>query len=109
MKKNQILISSMINESDAILKLIVLFINEFPTRLNEIKALYSESDWENLTKRVHALKGTAGNFGFLDVTEVAKSLEEVIQDKQYNNVEVALNQLDDLEQRISAGIDSYNK
>lgn len=109
MKKNQILISSMINESDTILKLIVLFINELPTRLNEIKALYSESDWENLTIRVHALKGTSGNFGFLDVTEIAKSLEELIQVKRYDNVEIALNQLDDLEKRISAGIDSYNK
>ena len=104
---NAPLISSLSNEGDTIVKLILMFVGKLPGIMSEIKELYENSDWEELSLRIHALKGTAGNFGFLEVTEVTESIEAMIRDENFDEIKGLLIQLEGIQQRIMAGVASY--
>ncbi len=104
---NAPLISSLAKEGDTIVKLILMFVGKLPGIMNEIKDLYKNSDWEELSLRIHALKGTAGNFGFLEVTEVTESIEAMIRDENFDEIKGLLIQLEGIQQRIMAGVASY--
>lgn len=107
MSNKNILVSSLVNESEAVLKLILLFVDGLAETIKEIKALYENESWRELSLRVHGLKGTAGNFGFVEVSEIAEMMEDMILNKRFDEIEIALLKLDYLEDRISAGKEKY--
>lgn len=107
MSNKNALVSSLVNEGGAVLKLILLFVVGLPETIKEIKALYESESWDELSLRVHGLKGTAGNFGFLEVSEVTELIEEMILNSRFDEIEMALYKLDRLEERISAGKENY--
>lgn len=107
MSNNKILVSSLVNEGGAVLKLILLFVNGLSETIEEIRTLYENEKWDELSLRVHGLKGTAGNFGFLEVSEVTELVEEMILNNRFDEIEIALYKLDVLEERISAGKENY--
>ena len=107
MNNKNALVSSIVNEGGAVLKLILMFVDGLPETIKEIKALYENEDWGELSLRVHGLKGTAGNFGFLEVSEVTELIEEMILNNRFDEIEIALFKLDRLEERISAGKENY--
>lgn len=100
-------VSSLVNEGGAALKLVLLFVGGLPETIKEIKFLYKNEDWDELSLRVHGLKGTAGNFGFLEVSEVTEMIEEMILNNRFDEIEIALYKLDRWEERISAGKENY--
>ncbi|MDH5426281.1 MAG: Hpt domain-containing protein [Gammaproteobacteria bacterium] len=104
---NKPLVSALVNEDDAVLKLLLVFVTKLPAMLNEIRSLYEHSDWESLSEKIHSLKGTGGNFGFNELTEVARNIEAEISKKEYSRIDVLLTQLDVLQKRIEAGAASY--
>ena len=107
MSNKNALVSSLVNEGGAVLELILLFVVGLPETIKKIKTLYEKEDWDDLSLRVHGLKGTAGNFGFLEVTEVTEMIEEMISNNRFDEIEIALYKLDRLEERISAGKENY--
>lgn len=104
---NNTLVSSLVDEGGAVLKLILLFVDGLPETIKEIKALYENEDWDEFSLRVHGLKGTAGNFGFLEVSDVSEMIEEMVLNNHFDEIEIALFKLDRLEERISAGKENY--
>lgn len=101
------LVSVLVNEEGPVLKLLLVFVERLPEILNEIRDQYEHSDWEVLSEKIHSLKGTGGNYGFNELTDVARSIEEEIRNGEYDRIEALLVQLDDIQKRIEAGACNY--
>jgi len=105
--ENAPIVSTLASEGAAIVKLILLFIDKLPEILSEIRDLYESEEWEELQPKVHSLKGTGGNFGFLEITEVARSIENSVRERDTMNIEKQLQELENVCKRVAVGRDSY--
>lgn len=59
--------------------LIQLFVDEMPYRAALYEELFRAGDFDELRRAIHQLKGAAGSYGFLPITEAAATLEQSIR------------------------------
>ena len=57
-------------------ELVEMFVEEMPQRVQKLKDLLEDGDWEGLRRTAHQLKGAAGSYGFLEITPLAAILED---------------------------------
>jgi len=105
--ENVPIVSTLADEGAAIVKLILLFIDKLPEIISEIRDLSEKEEWEELQPKVHSLKGTGGNFGFLEITEVARNIEDSVREKDGANIKDLIQELENVFQRVAAGRSSY--
>lgn len=86
-----------------IINVVNQFIDYLPAQLEEIRNLYQDQDFTVLKERIHTIKGTAGNFGFMDITDVANSIETNLENRNFPEIEQYLSEFDQLYQRIKLG------
>lgn len=101
------LVSTLIDEEGAIIKLVLMFIDKIPSMLADIRQLEAAAEWEEFSASIHNLKGTAGNFGFTEISAVAENIEMLVPDKKTDEIDDQLNQIDSLLERIEAGRKYY--
>ena len=58
-----------------------------PEKQKEINELFQSGNWGDLSKSIHAVKGTAGGFGYMVLTDLAKLIENKLIEK--NEVKVS--------------------
>jgi HPt (histidine-containing phosphotransfer) domain-containing protein len=59
----------------AFAELVAEFRGRLPAQLAAIDAAVARSDWAALREEAHLLKGTAGGFGFTELTRIAGDIE----------------------------------
>jgi len=96
--------STLLNDDNpSITNVVNQFIDYLPGQLEEIRNLYQDQDFTVLKERIHTIKGTAGNFGFMDITDVATSIEADLESRNFPEIEQHLSEFDQLYQRIKLG------
>jgi HPt (histidine-containing phosphotransfer) domain-containing protein len=63
-------------------ELVDLFVAEMPARIESILVRAERRDWESLRRSAHQLKGSAGSYGFSQLTTPAMRLETAIKDQR---------------------------
>jgi CheY-like chemotaxis protein/anti-sigma regulatory factor (Ser/Thr protein kinase) len=99
----QPILSTLLEEGPGVISLIKLFIERMPVLLQEIHEKYEQKDWYELGAKIHNLKGTGGNYGYMDVTEVAQKIEFLLAKHGYSEIETELENLDYILKRIELG------
>ena len=66
------------NDREFFLELLELFITGFADTADMVRSTLARGDQEAATRRLHALKGSAGNLGARELMESARKLEEAI-------------------------------
>ena len=62
--------------SDAVLsEMVELFVEEMPSRSGRLRELFEAADWDGLRRAAHQMKGSAGSYGFNQLTPFAADLE----------------------------------
>ena len=102
-KKLQPIKSTLADENPAMMNVVNKFIDCLPDQLEEIKNLYRNNDYTIFKERIHTIKGTAGNFGFIDLTNIAASIEAELDKMNYTDIEHHLSDIDNLYARIKLG------
>lgn len=74
-------------------KMIDMFVNSLPSRLQEIQEALDEGNLQDLAFKVHALNGLGGFTGFGVYTEKAKALEQAVMDNQIDKVREQLDEM----------------
>jgi signal transduction histidine kinase/CheY-like chemotaxis protein len=80
------------------------FIGKLPDMITTIDAAFWANDWEKFRETVHNLKGMGGGFGFPQLTEHAAEIEKLHNQQDYAAIQPQLAELQQLSQRIQAGI-----
>ncbi|MBN2294072.1 MAG: Hpt domain-containing protein [Pirellulales bacterium] len=60
-------------------ELVELFVDEMPDRIQNLTNLLEQSDWEELRRSAHQLKGAAGSYGFDTISPIAAVVEDKIR------------------------------
>jgi CheY-like chemotaxis protein len=81
-------------ERAAVVDMIGDFLNEFPGRMAEIQRLAAASDWDELERAAHSLKGLAALFGFQKLSEKFLDLEAAAEIGDAPQIKTALAGLD---------------
>jgi len=67
-------------------EIVVDFVNEMPKRIQQANNAFMRGDTLRLQFWAHEMKGTAGGYGFLQISQSAQQLEEAIHSKQETKV-----------------------
>ena len=59
-------------------EIVTLFVEEMPARIRDFRAHFASSNWDQLARLAHQLKGAAGSYGFDQITPFAALLEKSI-------------------------------
>jgi len=81
--------------NEEILKNIIqLFLEETPRQLKDIEGQLISGDIEAATNGAHSIKGSAGNFGAIQMSEAAYSLEQLCREKQIDKAKDTFKELE---------------
>jgi HPt (histidine-containing phosphotransfer) domain-containing protein len=61
-------------------ELVELFVEEMPGRIQGLVDCGQRSDWSDLSRIAHQLKGAAGSYGFTQITPIAQQLERAARE-----------------------------
>ena len=85
-------------------ELVDLFVREMPDRINALDAQAKSRDWSRLAETAHQIKGTAGCYGFDEITPSAARLEAAAREaRQEEQIFSALDELLSLCRRVRSG------
>jgi signal transduction histidine kinase/DNA-binding response OmpR family regulator len=96
--------SSLLETEPALLDLVIEFVRRLPENLRELKADFARGDTEALRAHTHALKGTAGNFGYPDLHRLCQFVEFELAKMSEPGIAHALGEMEGIVERISRGL-----
>jgi HPt (histidine-containing phosphotransfer) domain-containing protein len=95
--------SSLATDPD-LCELAEMYVDEMPDKIVALETCFSSSDLETLRQKAHQLKGSAGSYGFDQLTPYAAALEASIRNEQpLDQICEALNQVPGLCRRVTGG------
>lgn len=97
------LLSALLEEGPGVIDLIRMFVDRIPVLLQEVREQYDNEDWQGVAEKIHNLKGTGGNYGYMQITEVAQKVEFLLARQGYREIEAELYKMDQLCKRIQLG------
>lgn len=81
-------------ENDPVfMKLAEDFLIELPSTLGNIQSAFEQQDWDTVSDISHKLKGTAGSFGFHEITDTSEEINNCIRATDTQPVIELLNRL----------------
>jgi HPt (histidine-containing phosphotransfer) domain-containing protein len=83
-----------------------VFFIEAESRLKRLRELCGDRDADSIKHEAHALKGSAGNFGFLKVSDLARALEQNARSITSSDYQAVLR---DLEMSYAAACECFSK
>ena len=85
-------------------ELVEMFVDEMPGRLESLKSQFDSSDWDELKRTAHQLKGSAGSYGFDQLSPYAARLEATLLDGETEeSIRESLDALVDICSRARSG------
>lgn len=97
------IVSSYADDPD-MAELVAGFVERLPMQLQDLRSAANEGDLEGLRRLAHQLKGAAGSYGFMSVSQEAQALEATVRDAiDATEVKPALESLAALCDRVSHG------
>lgn len=102
-KSNEITIHSLFATDEDFADLLREFVAGLPNRQQSLKDCVENRDLERLTRIIHQLKGACGGYGFPDLTDAARTLEEQLRTGvELSELHDQILQFADLLSRVSA-------
>jgi response regulator RpfG family c-di-GMP phosphodiesterase len=82
------------------------FVEMLGEMLNDLKEAIDLKNLEGIKNISHSLKGTAGMYGFMQISELAAYIEKATVDKNYPRMYILYNQITSLAHQCNARINS---
>ena len=97
-------IYSALGTDEDLAEIVEMFVDEMPGRVETLRSQFEKSDWEELRRTAQQPKGSAGSYGFSQITPHAAELESALRDgNPQDRVEQLLNGLISLCDSVKAG------
>ena len=86
-------------EPDEMRELLVIFIETSESDIDRLQQAIVESDAKRVADAAHSIKGASANLGFMDISSVAKNLEQKARE---NSLEGLTDEVHILKDRLSS-------
>ena len=63
-------------------EIVAIFVEEMPSRITSLQDHLAKSDWNELGRTAHQLKGALGSHGFDELSPAAKQLEDAVRNNE---------------------------
>ena len=83
------------------LELVRQFVTGLPETLAQINAAIEQKEWDHAQLLSHNLKGIGGNYGFPSLSYIAQQINSHLKNKQYQDLDQLLLELEKECQRIA--------
>jgi HPt (histidine-containing phosphotransfer) domain-containing protein len=85
-------------------ELVTMFVESMPERIDSLQQEFENENWDLLRRSAHQLKGSAGGYGFDQITPLATQLEMAVsQGRSNDEILTSLRELVDLCRRVRDG------
>lgn len=98
------LVSFIVQEDPDLRDIVVEFVNELDSRVEEIRQAHEKLDWELLTTLAHRLKGAGGSYGYPAISQLCAEMEQNFRAQQAPAISEWLRQLQNLAHAAAAGL-----
>jgi signal transduction histidine kinase/CheY-like chemotaxis protein len=95
--------SALLQEEPRFEDLLYNFMDSLRIMQQKIVETFKNNEFYAFAQVIHDLKGTAGGFGYPDLTKLAEKIENSIKDKDFQAIESMLGKLDTMCERIYQG------
>lgn len=68
-----------VDDCPELAEIVQMFVDEMPERIKKIVDECQAKDWTKLEQTAHQLKGSAGSYGFQEITPAAGNVESLIR------------------------------
>ena len=96
-------VSTLLEEEPDMLDLVEAYIEQLPDSYEKIKQAEQNEDWSELRELIHKMKGTAGGYGYPELTRLAAQAEFQILNEDYHEVASFIAQIETYIKRIIIG------
>ena len=104
------LTSSLLEEEPGLTDLVKVFIEKLPKVITPIEAAYDDQNWEALKQLTHNLKSTAGNYGFMPLSEEASKITiHNFENPDIHFIASTMDNIKTLSEQIIAGGEALQK
>lgn len=95
--------STLLEDEPDMIELVEAYIEQLPGSFEHIKEAQSNNNWPELKELIHKMKGTAGGYGYPELTQLAAQVEFQILNEDYNEVAANITRMEAYILRIIAG------
>lgn len=99
------IISKLLEEEPYLADLVENYIKKLPDIIGKFRTAYAKQDWAAIRKQAHDIKSTGGNYGFMEISKVASTMEFELVKNNYDALPHHFDELDNLRHRIELGSD----
>ncbi len=88
------------NNTEFELELLQIFVEDIPPRLEIVKAAIEKSDFEQIAREAHHLKGASANVGATAMHQAAETLEQLVRKSEVTGAVKLISELEEFCNRI---------
>ncbi|MDR1924947.1 MAG: Hpt domain-containing protein [Planctomycetaceae bacterium] len=94
---------SLLIEDDDLRAIVMMFVDEMPERAARFRLLLDSDDLTELMRFSHQFKGSAGSYGFAEISQTAADIEAAVKDNK------PIDQIKQLTEKIIKQCNSFSK
>jgi len=98
------IVSVLVDEGPEFYNIVKAYIKQLPGDLEMVVSVFNEGNMDELKGKVHSMKGTSGNMGFLEYSALCAQIEFAITKEDHEEIGILLTLLDTMKKRIVAGV-----
>lgn len=102
------IVSSLLADEPELTDLVREFVHKLPEMIRNIKEAYASNQINEMRHEVHTLKGTGGNFGYVEVFELTKRIEFEIVAGNLAGASELIGALEEIARRVELGLGLIN-
>ena len=101
----QPIISELVNEGPEFYNIVKAYVKQLPDDLENVVKAYKDKNDKLLKEKVHSMKGTSGNMGYIQYSQLCAQVEFAITKNDRDEILQLIDNLEEMKLRIQAGVD----
>jgi len=104
--EQQPVVSELVNEGPEFYNIVKAYVKQLPGDLKTVIDAFKTNDDDLLKSKVHSMKGTSGNMGFIEYSQLCAQVEFAITKNDRDEIMQLIDTLEAMKARIIAGVEN---
>jgi len=98
------IVSVLVDEGPEFYKIVKAYVKQLSGDLDNVVQVFKSGNMNELKRKIHSMKGTSGNMGFLEYSALCSQVEFAITKEDNEEIDALLSSLNAMKKRIVAGV-----
>ena len=97
--------SSLLEDEPELAELIKKYVLKYPQMVSDLKKVFKGKDTASFEMKLHDIKSTGGNYGFMPIADIAVMIEKQLDNGNHVEINSLLDELSELSPRMELALD----